>query len=169
MRETRAFACWLGDSELTKENTAAWKQRLIKNGRAPAGINAALSALNGLLTFLGRDDCRVRFLKVQRRIFCDAERELSRHEYEQLVKTATELGRERLALTLETICSTGIRVSELRFITVEAAQRGRTDISMKGKIRPVILPKALCRKLLACYEMTEVKARECQKSACQIV
>ena len=87
-------------------------------------------------------------LKVQRRLFRDAGRELTRQEYERLLAAARARGQERLALLMEAICATGIRVSEVRYITVEAAQRGRTEISLKGKIRTILLPGKLCRKLL---------------------
>ena len=107
-----------------------------------------LAALNGLFRFLGWDECRVKFLKVQRRLFRDAGRELTRPEYEHLLETAKERGQDRLVLLMEAICATGIRVSEVRYITVEAAQRGRAEISLKGKIRTILLPRKLCRKLL---------------------
>ena len=107
-----------------------------------------LAAINGLFHFLGWDECRVKFLKVQRRLFRDAGRELTRPEYDRLLETARAQGQERLALLMETICATGIRVSEVRYITVEAARRGRAEISLKGKIRTILLPGKLCRKLL---------------------
>ena len=90
----------------------------------------------------------MKFLKVQRRLFRDAGRELTRPEYERLLETAKERGQDRLVLLMEAICATGIRVSEVRYITVEAAQRGRAEISLKGKIRTILLPRKLCRKLL---------------------
>lgn len=146
-RDAAAFAAWLGGRELTKELTLAWKARLVEQGYAAASVNAMLSALNGFLRFIGREDCRVRFLKVQRRMFRDRSRELTRPEYERLVQTAQRLGKERLALLLETICSTGIRVSEVRYITVKAVETGRVDIALKGKLRTILLPRKLCKKL----------------------
>ena len=143
-----AFAVWLGDAELTKEAVTDWKAELLRRGQAPATVNAALAALNGLFRFLGRDDCRVRFLKVQRRAFRDESRELTQGEYTALVETARTRGKTRLALLTETIGGTGIRVSEVAYITVEAAQRGRAEITLKGKIRTILLPAKLCRKLL---------------------
>ena len=148
LRHARAFAAWLGGAPVTKERTAGWKEHLLAEGYAPATINAMLSALNGLFHFLGWDECRVKFLKVQRRLFRDAGRELTRPEYDRLLETARARGQERLALLMETICATGIRVSEVRYITVEAAQRGRAEISLKGKIRTILIPGKLCRKLL---------------------
>ncbi len=107
-----------------------------------------LSAVNRLLKFLGREDCRIRFLRAQRKTFREQNRELMRAEYQRLLDTAAEHGQERLGLLMETICATGIRVSEVQYITVEAVQSGRAEISLKGKIRTILLPSKLCRKLL---------------------
>ena len=117
-------------------------------GYAPATINSMLSAVNALFRFLGRENCKIRFLRVQRKAFREQSRELTRAEYQRLLDTAAEQGQERLGLLMETICATGIRVSEVRYITVEAAQRGRAEINLKGKIRTILLPAKLCRKLL---------------------
>ena len=148
LRDIGAFHCWLGGEAVTKENVTGWKEYLLAEHRSPSTVNAALSALNGLFRFLGWDNCRVRFVKVQKRMFRDPARELSRSDYDRLVETARERGQDRLALVMETICATGIRVSELRYISVEAAQRGRAEISLKGKVRTILLPTKLARKLL---------------------
>ena len=148
LRHVRIFAAWLNGTPATKEQAAGWKEYLLSQGYAPTTINSMLAALNGLFRFLGWDECRVKFLKVQRRLFRDAGRELTRPEYEHLLETAKERGQDRLVLLMEAICATGIRVSEVRYITVEAAQRGRAEISLKGKIRTILLPRKLCRKLL---------------------
>ena len=148
LRDIRGFARWLGGREITKEQTAEWKAHLVEQGYAPASVNAMLSALNGLLDFLGLADCRVKFLKLQRRMFRDDSRDLTRSDYDALAAAAKSQGKERLALLMETICATGIRVSEVRYITVEAAKAGRTEIALKGKIRTILLPNKLCRKLL---------------------
>ena len=148
LRHVRIFSAWLNGVPVTKEQTAGWKEYLLSQGYAPTTINSMLAALNGLFRFLGWDECRVKFLKVQRRLFRDASRELTRPEYEHLLETAKERGQDRLVLLMEAICATGIRVSEVRYITVEAAQRGRAEISLKGKIRTILLPRKLCRKLL---------------------
>jgi len=147
LRDIRAFAAWLDGGAVTREAVTKWKEQL-QVGRAAVTVNGALAALNGLFRFLGWEECRARFLKVQRRLFRDAGRELKRSDYERLTATARERGRERLALLMETICATGIRVSEVQYITVEAARQGRAEISLKGKIRTIILPAKLCRKLL---------------------
>ena len=148
LRDIQAFACWLDGRDISKELTSEWKGHLISQDYAPTTVNAMLSALNSLLEFLALQECRVKFLKIQRRLFRDAGRELTRPEYEHLLETAKERGQDRLVLLMEAICATGIRVSEVRYITVEAAQRGRAEISLKGKIRTILLPRKLCRKLL---------------------
>lgn len=147
LRDIRNFFAWLDGRAVTKEIVTEWKEQL-QTEKAASTVNGALAALNGLFRFLGWEDCRVRFLKVQRRLFRDSKRELTRNDYERLITTARERGQDRLALLMETICATGIRVSEVPYITVEAAQQGRTEISLKGKIRTIILPAKLCRKLL---------------------
>lgn len=148
LRSVRAFAGWLGGAEVTKEAVTEWKAQLAAQRRAPSTVNTALAALNGLFRFLGWEDCRAKFLKVQRRIFRAAERELTRAEYDRLLTAAQSAGDTRLALLMESICATGIRVSEVKYLTVEAAQCGRAEVALKGKIRTVLLPAKLCRKLL---------------------
>ena len=148
LRDVRAFSAWLGDRELTGEAAAGWRDCLVGEGRAPVTVNSMLSAVNRFLRFAGREDCRVRFLRVQGRTFREQSRELTREEYRRLLDAAQEQGRERLALLMEAIGATGIRVGEVRYITVEAARSGRAEIYLKGKIRTILLPAKLCRKLL---------------------
>ena len=148
LHDISTFTEWLGSRELNKEHTVEWKESLISAGYASVTINSMLSALNSLLKFLGLDECRVKFLRIQRRVFCDQKKELGKEEYRKLLETARKRGKERLALLMETICGTGIRVSEVKYITVEAVRKGRADISLKGKIRTILLPERLCRKLL---------------------
>ena len=147
-RDINAFAGWLAGRLVTKDLAAQWKNHLLAEGLSPATVNAKLSALNGCFDFLGWQECRVKFLRIQRQLFREKGRELSRQEYERLVGTARDLGRNRLALLMETICATGIRVSELRCITVEAVRAGQAVIRMKGKIRTILLSRKLCVKLL---------------------
>ena len=146
LREVRQFAAFLGGREVTRELAAAWREE-VSARQSPATVNGKLTALDRLLAFLGWEDCRVKHLRVQRQLFRDSARELSREEYARLVETARRLGRGRLSLLMETICATGIRVSEVRYITAEAVREGRTEIALKGKIRTILLPGKLCRKL----------------------
>ena len=160
IRDVHAFACWLDGREISKELTSQWKAHLVERDYAPASINAKLSALNSLLEFLGLNDCRVKFLRVQRRLFRDACRELKKEDYQRLLDAASRLGRERLGLLVEAIGSTGIRVSEVRYLTVEAARQGKAEISLKGKIRTILLPGKLCRKLLKYAQKQKTTAGE---------
>ena len=146
LREVRQFAAFLGGREVTRDLAAAWREELSAR-QSPATVNGKLTALDRLLAFLGWEDCRVKHLRVQRQLFRDSARELSREEYARLVETARRLGRGRLSLLMETICATGIRVNEVRYITAEAVREGRTEIALKGKIRTILLPGKLCRKL----------------------
>lgn len=147
-RDVRSFACWLRGGEVTKETAAAWKAHLLASGRAPVTVNALLAAANRFFHCMGWEDCRLKYLTLQRRLFRESRRDLTREDYEKLYETAQRTRRLRLALLMETLASTGIRISELKYITVQAAQSGRTDIHLKGKIRTILLPGKLCRKLL---------------------
>ena len=146
LHDASAFAAWLGSRELDQGAAARWRDHLVQKGCA-ATVNSMLSALNCLLKFLGREDCKIKFLRVQRRTFREQGRELTLAEYRKLLDAAAAEGRERLGLLMETICATGIRVSEVRYITVEAARLGRAEVSLKGKVRTILLPAKLCRKL----------------------
>ena len=146
--DAACFAAWLGGRALDRETAAGWREHLLREGYAPTTINSMLSAVNRLFRFLGREDCKLKFLRVQRRAFREQGKELTRTEYQRLLDAAAGEGRERIELLMETICATGIRVSEVPYITVEAAQAGQTEVSLKGKIRTVLLPAKLCRKLL---------------------
>ena len=145
--QLRAFAQWTEGRTVTKELTVRYKQWLMER-YSPASVNVTLAALNGFFKFMGWQECRVRPVRVQRRHYAEPSRELSREEYYRLLKIARQKGNMRLFHLLETICSTGIRVSELRFITVQAVKRGRADICNKGKYRTILLPRKLCEKLL---------------------
>ena len=159
-RDVAAFAAWLGGRPLSKETTGAWKAALLESGLTPAGINAKLAAVNKFFAFLERSELRVRPLRIQRRLFRDDSRELSKAEYDRLVAAAHALGRERLALLLETICATGIRVSEVRCITVESVRQGRAEVRLKGKIRTILLPGKLRRKLTQYAKQQKITSGE---------
>ena len=146
-RDLTAFVRWLEGRAVTKESAAGWKAHLMNHGYAPRTINSMLAAINGFFRFMDWG-IRVKFLKIQRQLFRDISRELSRQEYDRLLTAARSSGQERLALIMETLCATGIRISELRYITVEAAKDGRATIALKGKIRTILLPTKLYRKLI---------------------
>lgn len=149
VHDLTALSTFLDGRPMTKGLLLEWKEGLI--GRyAPASVNAMLAAVNRFLTFLGRNDLRLRPLKIQRALFLPADKELTRADYIRLVQAAQRGDNARLALVIQTICATGIRVSELRFITVEAVQTGRAEVVNKGKRRAVFLPEKL-RRLLKGY------------------
>lgn len=160
MRDIQSFYRWLLDKPVTKEVVTGWKGYLQETGYAATTVNSMLAALNGLFRFLNWEDCRVRFLKIQRQMFRSATRELTQAEYKKLLAAAQGHRQHRLALLMETICSIGIRVSEVKYITVEAAQKGRADINLKGKIRTILLPEKLCRKLLKYAEKNKTVSGE---------
>ncbi|HIR60388.1 MAG TPA: tyrosine-type recombinase/integrase, partial [Candidatus Faecivivens stercoravium] len=147
MHDVRSLAVWLDGGAVTPERVLGWKKEL--TGRfKPGTVNGKLAAANALFAFAGWGDCRLESLKVQRRAFREDARELSREEFYRLVNAAGRLGKERLSLLLEAIAGTGIRVSEVKYLTVEAARQGVAEIALKGKIRTILLPGKLCRKLL---------------------
>lgn len=147
LRDIRSFAVWLGSNPLEKETAAGWKTYLRSSGLCPGTVNSKLSALNKFLKFLKREECCVKYLRIQHKLFRRTEQELSKAEYTKLLEAANEAGKTRLALLMETICATGIRVSEVKYITVEAINAGRAEVSLKGKIRTILIPGRLCRKL----------------------
>ena len=148
-RDLSALAAFLPDKRLTKDALISWKEHLAAH-YAATSVNTMLASLNGLLAFMGWHDLKVKPLKIQRQIFCSAGKELTRAEYLRLVETAKGKGNERLSLILQTICATGIRVSELKWITAEAVRCGHAQVACKGKRRIVFLPERL-RQILKNY------------------
>ena len=147
-RDVSVFTAYADGAEITKEIVIAYKTKLLSDGYAPPSVNAMLAGINGLFAFLGWHDLKVKAVKVQRKTFCPEERELSKAEYERLVKAAKARRNRRLCLILQTICGTGIRVSELPFITAETAKRGEAVVSCKNKTRTVFIVRELQKKLL---------------------
>ncbi len=147
LHDLQSFTLWSGSRVVNKELVSQWKLHLQARGRAAVSVNSALAALHGFFSFMGWEDCRVKYLKLQRQVFRDASRDLSKGEFRKLVDAAKRQGKQSLSLLMECICGTGIRVSELKYITVEALKRGRADVSLKGKIRTILIPKKLGRKL----------------------
>lgn len=140
---------YFGGVELTKQVLIKWKDALVEKYSAST-VNSILAALNGFLKYMGWNSLLVKPLKIQRAMFRDENRELTQAEYKRLVHAAESAGNRRLSLVVQTICATGIRVSELKFITVDAVRNGHTEISNKGKRRTIFLPKKL-RRILSEY------------------
>ena len=145
LRDVRAFSVFAGGAAVTKELTVAYKKQLQKD-YAPRSVNSMLASVNSFLIFIGRSDCKVKALKLQRQVYCTEDKELTKAEYERLLKAAEK--NEQLRLVMQAICATGIRVSELRFFTVEAVKRGEVVVSCKAKTRTILIPGKLRRRLL---------------------
>ena len=148
MRDVRAFCAYVGEAEMTKETVIAYKNKLLSENYAARSVNSVLASINSLLSFLGWADLKVKSIKLQRQIYCPEEKELTKAEYIRLVNTAKQKGNERLNLLIQTICGTGIRVSELQYITVEAVKCNEAVVSLKGKTRSVFIVRELQKKLL---------------------
>lgn len=147
IRDVKAFAKYAQNNAVTKETVIAYKKHLQEN-YAVRSVNSMLASINSLLAFLGWHDLRVKSLKLQQQVFCPEEKELTKAEYARLCKTAERKHNERLNLILQTICGTGIRVSELQYITVEAVKQGEAIVNCKAKMRSVFIVKELKQKLL---------------------
>ncbi len=149
MRDIYAFFEWIEDKEITKELVSQYKEHILKKYKI-SSVNSMLSSLNSFFDFCGRYDLKTKLIKVQRKIFENANKNLTKTEYEKLLTVAKQKGDMRLYYLMQTICATGIRVSELKFITTNSVKSGVALIDCKGKIRTVILSKSLC-KMLASY------------------
>ncbi|MBO4992624.1 MAG: tyrosine-type recombinase/integrase [Firmicutes bacterium] len=147
-RDMKAFQLWLNGNEVTQEKIQNWKEVLLEKGLKPTTINAKLAALKVFCRWANWMEIKIKVLKLQRPIFREHQKELTRDEYRHLCATAQTQGKERLALVMEVICGTGIRVSELRYITVKAIKEGKAEIRLKGKVRTILLPGKLCHKLM---------------------
>ena len=157
LRDVREFAEWLGDREFDKTAVLTYKTELTER-YAPASVNTILSSLNSFFAFNEWYELKVKTLKIQRQIFVSDEKELTKAEYERLLKAAKSKKNERLYLLMQTICATGIRVSELRHITVETVFRGRAEINCKGKRRTVFIPSQLCQILKQYVREQKIKS-----------
>lgn len=160
VKEILRFAQWMKGLPVTKEAVFRWKEYLLKEKFAPATVNVRLAALNSFFDFCGWQDCRVKSLKLKKKMFRDSSRELSREEYERLLKAARDTGKDNLMLIIETICSTGIRVSEIKYITVESVGDGKAEIFLKGKIRTILIPNKLCHKLRKFAQKNKITSGE---------
>lgn len=146
IRDLKAFASWLGGEELSKTKVLEYKKHLTEN-YVPVSVNSILSSLNSFFEYAEEFGLKVKNLKIQKQIFAKVEKELTKAEYERLLKAAKSKGNRKLNLIMQTICATGIRVSELRYINVESLKEGRAKVNMKGKMRVIVIPDELCRML----------------------
>ena len=157
LHDVREFKLWLGEQELCKSAILAYKSHLCEH-YAPTSVNAAISSLNCFFNFNEWYDLRVKNIRIQKQIFASTDKELTKSEYSRLLQAAKQKKNERLYLLMQAICSTGIRVSELRYITVESVLRGVAEINCKGKRRQVFLPKQLCKILRQYIKEQKIKS-----------
>ncbi|MDO5478467.1 MAG: tyrosine-type recombinase/integrase [Clostridia bacterium] len=157
MRDIRFFREWLCGKGIDKSVVLDYKKALCRK-YAPRSVNSVLSSVNALFIFMGWYELKAKMLKIQRRIFADSEKELTKNEYERLLSVSYDRGNKRLYYLMQTIGSTGIRISELKYITVDAVNQGQTTINCKGKIRQVFLPKQLCKMLKAYIKQQHIKS-----------
>ena len=148
IRDVHCFRMFIGSAQVTKELVVTWKKKLMEQGYAIRSINSMLASVNSFLGFLGWHDCKVKNIRLQRQTYCAEEKELTKAEYLRLLE-ASKMNAQ-LNLVLQTICGTGIRVSELRYFTVEAVRRGEITVSCKNKTRTILVPGKL-RKLQLHY------------------
>ena len=146
LRDVKKFSKYAADREITKELTVCYKSELQEKGYAVRSINSMLASLNSLMDFLNWADCKVKALRCQRQTYCAEDKELTKDEYMRLLKASTS--QKQLNLVIQTICGTGIRVSELRYFTVEAVNRGEITVQCKSKTRTILVPGKLKKRLL---------------------
>ena len=157
LHDIRVFMMYLGDDIVDKSKVLSYKEMLGEKYEV-SSANSMIAALNTFFRFTEWIDCCVKQFKVQRQIFCSEERELTRQEYTRLVETAKKKGNERLNLIIQTICCTGIRVSELQYITVEAIRSGEAVVRCKGKTRTVFIVKELRKRLIRYIQNNELQS-----------
>lgn len=157
IRDVVAFTEWLADTVLDKGAVLQYKQYLIEN-YAPGSVNSIISSLNSFFTYNEWYDLKVKSVKIQKQIFASKDKELTKAEYERLLNAAKSKNNQRLYYLMQTICSCGLRVSELKFITTDAVRYGQATINCKGKMRVVILPKQLCKMLSGYIKEKNIKS-----------
>lgn len=156
LRDVRAFCVYANGEMVTKELVLAWKKHLMEQGYAVRSINSMLASMNSLLDFLGWCDCKVKSIRLQRQTYCTEEKELTKTEYLRLLEASKR--NEQLNLILQTICGTGIRVSELRYFTVEALRHGEITVNCKSKTRTILVPGKLKMLLLEYAKRKGIRA-----------
>ena len=149
LRDLYFFRSFIKDMPVTKTSVIGYKQYLISRDYAVSSINSMLSSLNSFFTFAGWHELKVKVIRTQKKVYCSEEKEITKAEYERLIRAAERKGDTRLSLVIQTICSTGIRVSELRCITVESLEKGEAFVTLKGKNRTVFIVSNLKKKLEA--------------------
>ncbi len=157
IRDVNTFMAWCENKELCKGLVLEYKQEILEK-YAPASVNSIISALNSFFAYNEWYDLKVKALKIQKQIFANKDKELTKAEYERLLKVARNKKNERLYYLMQTICSSGLRVSELRFITTDAVRCGQATINCKGKMRIVILPRQLCKMLKDYIKENNIKS-----------
>lgn len=154
VRDVLAFSAFAGEKSVSKELLMEYKKDRIERGYAPRSVNSMLSSINSFLEYKGWSAFKVKNLRIQRQIFCAEEKELTKAEYFRLLKATKK--NEQLYLILQTICGTGIRVSELRHFTVESVTKGQVVVTCKGKTRTILVPGKLKKHLLAFARKREI-------------
>lgn len=158
IRDVTAFWAFIGGRDVTKEIAIEYKEKLLSDNYAVNSINSMIASINSFMEFIGLGNLKIKSIKQQKALFCPEEKELTKDEYTRLINAAESKGNGRLNLIIQTICGTGIRVSELQFITVEAVKKGEAVVSCKGKRRSVLIVKALQKKLLKYAEKKNIKS-----------
>lgn len=154
-RDASAFFHFSASRYLSRELVVEYKNVLISQGYASTSINSMIASLNKLFAFLGLGELKLKNIRIQRRTYCSEEKELSKAEYMRLLNAAQS--NSRLSLILQTICGTGIRVSELKYFTVEAVKKNRISVSCKSKVRVIFMPSGLKKQLLSYAYNREIK------------
>ena len=157
LRDVKLFCEFVRDKKITKDLAVKYKQSLLERKYSARSINSMLASVNGLFDFLGLSECKVKTVKTQKQIYCPEEKELTKQEYARLVSAAQRQGNGRLSMVLQTICGTGIRVSELNYITVESLKSSNAVVRCKGKTRTVFIVKELQKKLLRYISKQQIK------------
>lgn len=156
LRDVRAFFVFLGKQNITKERVIEYKKQLQGKGYTIRSINSMLAGINHFLGFVGHPECKVKTIRMQKEIYCDSEKELTKAEYMRLLGAAE--GKQQIKLVIQTICATGIRVSELKFFTVESVQNDSVTVRCKCKTRPIFIPKSLKGLLLGFAKQRNIKS-----------
>ena len=157
IRDITAFAYWADGAAITKELVVEYKSHISKK-YAVASVNSMLSSINSYFDYFNQSQLKVKTIKMQRKIFANEHRELTKQEYEKLLNTAKAKGQNRLYMIMQTICSLGLRVSELQYITVAAVRQGYANIDCKGKMRTVIMPRQICKMLMQYIKKNNIQS-----------